>query len=129
MGARGRSGIDKVMQDPDLVFRARAVRDRGRILRLAARLGKPIAWSVVAKPVAQLEEVAHGLAGSAGMFGFAAMGDAAARLERLAERWRLAPPDAFTARRVAILARTIAPLIAELSLVDTSAASRSRSRR
>ena len=97
-------------EDPDEAFRRRALRDRERIVALARRLEKSAAWSRVAKPLQALEEVAHGLAGAGGTFGFLQVSEAAARVERLAERWRMNPPDTFTSRRAGSLARTIASL-------------------
>jgi len=52
------------------------------------------------------------------MFGFPSVSTAAARVERLAERWRLDPPETFTPRRAALLAKAIDALVEALRAVD-----------
>jgi len=65
-----------------------------------------------------LEELAHALAGAGGMFGFFPVSAAAAKVERLAERWRLDPPTTFTARRVTLLAKATDSLVDALRAVN-----------
>jgi len=65
-----------------------------------------------------LEGLAHALAGAGAMFGFPFVSTAAARVERLAERWRLDPPETFTPRRVALLAKATDSLIDALRVVN-----------
>ena len=112
MKGRSRAVPARIRQavDPDEAFRRRALQDRERIVALACRLEKSAAWSRVANPLQALEEVAHGLAGAGGTFGFPQVSEAAARVERLAEKWRMNPPDTFTSRRAGMLARAIASL-------------------
>jgi len=62
--------------------------------------------------------LAHALAGAGAMFGFPSVSTAAARVERLAERWRLDPPETFTPRRAALLAKAIDALVEALRAVD-----------
>lgn len=101
--------------DPDAAFRRRVRRDRARILRLTERLERLQAWSRVARPLAELEQIAHGLAGAGGVFGHAAVSLAAARVERLAERWRVALPATLSPRRKSLLAEAVRDLLARLS--------------
>ena len=112
MKGRSRAVQARIRQavDQEEAFRRRALRDRECIVALARRLEESTAWSRVAKPLQALEVVAHGLAGAGGTFGFPHVSEAAARVERLAERWRMNPPDTFTSRRAGMLARAIASL-------------------
>ena len=75
-------------------------------------------WHRVAMPLHTLEDLAHALAGAGGVFGFFAVSAAAARVERLAERWRTKPPEKLTSRRVALLARAADSLIDALRAVN-----------
>ena len=75
-------------------------------------------WRDVATPLQALESLAHALAGAGGMFGFPTVSSSAAKVERLAERWRLDPPETFTPRRIAHLVKTTDTLVAALMAVD-----------
>jgi HPt (histidine-containing phosphotransfer) domain-containing protein len=105
-------------QDPERAFRLRAARDCSRIVRLAQRLRQSADWRRVAKPLRALEELAHALAGAGGMFGFLPVSAAAAKVERLAERWRLDPPKTFTTWRIALLAKATGALVDALQAVN-----------
>lgn len=72
----------------------------------------------MAEPLQTLEELAHALAGAGGMFGFFPVSAAAAKVERLAERWRLGLSKRFTVRRAALLAKATSSLIAALRAVN-----------
>jgi len=100
--------------DPDLAFRARMQRDRERLIELSATLRRPTAWPRAAGRLAAIEHVAHGLAGAGGVFGFTDLGEDAARLERLLERWRKQPPVEISPRRIAALDRRLAPVLERL---------------
>ncbi len=100
--------------DPEAAFRARLRRDRAKLLRLSKALNGPCGWRKVAVPVAEMERVAHGLAGASGIFGFARLGDDAARLERLLERWRLRPPKQMSPQRLAAFRRRLVSVIEKL---------------
>ncbi len=52
------------------------------------------------------------------MFGFFPVSAAAAKVERLAERWRLGLSKRFTVRRAALLAKATSSLIAALRAVN-----------
>jgi HPt (histidine-containing phosphotransfer) domain-containing protein len=104
--------------DAALAFRERAKSDRARLLRLAGQVRDPIAWPRLARPLAAIEDLAHGLAGTGGVFGFPALSVAAARVERMAERWRLTSPATLSARRKASLKVAIERLLSELDLDD-----------
>lgn len=103
--------------DPDAAFRARARRDRRTLARLAARVERATGWRRAAASLALMERTAHGLAGASGVFGFVALGEDAAKLERLLERWRLRPPAAISDRRLALLRQRLRPLVDKLALV------------
>ncbi len=98
----------KLPEDPEAAFRIRLAADRAELVRLMAR-------PRTARTLADLEELAHGLAGSAGVFGHDRVGDAAARLERLAERYRLQKPGSRSQRQKSLLAGAAASLLAALS--------------
>lgn len=104
--------------DPDAAFRQRAARDRARLSRLAERVRHQGARPRMAKSLAEIEELAHGLAGAGGVFGYPSLSAAAARLERLTERWRQARLPALSPRRKSLLAGAIRSLIGELMLID-----------
>jgi HPt (histidine-containing phosphotransfer) domain-containing protein len=106
----------QLADDPVPAFRQRAHRDHGRVVRLAARLRNLSVWSHIARPLAELEDIAHGLAGASGVFGYPALGEAAAKVERLAERWRLEAPATLSPRRRVLLANATRSLIAGLEL-------------
>jgi hypothetical protein len=106
----------RLAADPAGAFRARARRDRMQILRLAERLGALAEWAMVARPLAELEQIAHGLAGAGGVFGHTAVSEAALRVERLAERWRAAAPPTLSPRRKSLLVRSVRVLAASLSV-------------
>jgi HPt (histidine-containing phosphotransfer) domain-containing protein len=101
------------LPDPVQAFRARAARDRARTDRLMARLADP-GRARVAEPLAELEALAHGLAGAGGTFGFPALSETAARVERRLEGWRRAAPATLTARQIAGLRRLVASMTDEL---------------
>lgn len=103
--------------DPLRAFLARAARDRERIAELADGLQIERDWSHVAAPHMALEDLAHGLAGTGGTFGFPSLSAAAARLERLMERRRLRPPARYTRKQIDYLAPRLAALIAELDAI------------
>lgn len=103
--------------DPVLDFRRRAARDRDRIARLAATLRAESDWDLVAGTHSELEDLAHGLAGTGGTFGFPSLSVAAARVERLTERRRLRPPSRCTRRQIGLLAEMLESLIAELDAI------------
>jgi len=100
--------------DPEAAFRARMQRDRQRLIELSATLRRPTAWTRAAGRLAAIEHLAHGLAGAGGVFGFADLGEDAARLERLLERWRKQPPAEISSRRIAALDRKLAPVLEQL---------------
>ena len=101
--------------DPAALFRTRARRDRVQILRLVELLdGEGVAV------LAELERIAHGLAGAGGVFGHADVSEAAARVERLSERWRIADLATLSPRRKSLLAGAVRGLAARLSMVESS---------
>lgn len=104
--------------DPDAAFRQRAASDRARLSRLAERVRHQQAAPRFAKSLAEIEELAHGLAGAGGVFGYPSLSAAAARVERLTERWRQARLPALSPRRQSLLAKTLQSLIGELMLAD-----------
>lgn len=116
--ARARRGRTPLAADPEAAFRARAARDRQRLLRLAAALRQPVPWHRAAARLEEIERLAHGLAGAGGVFGFPAVSDDAVRLERLVERWRLEPPAEISRPRLAVFARRLAALLASLADVN-----------
>jgi HPt (histidine-containing phosphotransfer) domain-containing protein len=95
-------------------FATRLRRDRGAIAALERRLAADAPWDEVAARLAAIESLAHRLAGAAGTFGRPLVGEAARRVERLAERWRVRPPPRLTPRRHALLGRRIAALLRAL---------------
>lgn len=111
------------LADPHEAFRARVRRDRAKLLRLSAVLRRPIRWSRASSSLSAIEGLAHGLAGAGGIFGFAALGEDAARLERLLERWRLRPPAEISARRIAAFSRKLVPLLDHLGAACRSKSS------
>ena len=104
--------------DPEVAFRARAERDRRAIARLARPLRGPTRWSDAAAPLAEIERLAHKLSGAGGVFGFAALSEDAARLERLLERWRLRPPVELSARQIDALSLRLGAVLAGLAQVN-----------
>ncbi|HEX7007072.1 MAG TPA: Hpt domain-containing protein [Alphaproteobacteria bacterium] len=103
------------LSDPVQAFRERAKRDRARTDRLMARLDG-LRWRRAAQPLAELEALAHGLAGAGGTFGFPALSETAARLERRLEGWRRKAPTTLTARQIAGLRRLVERMAAELDV-------------
>jgi len=112
----------RLTADPAGAFRARARRDRARILLLAERLGGLADWDAVAHPLAELEQIAHGLAGAGGVFGHDAVSEAALRVERLAERWRTTAPSTLSPRRRSVLVRAMLVLAASLGAATAGGA-------
>jgi len=111
----GRVRRRRLAVDPDAAFRARMRRDRHKLIELSSALRCPMPWTRAAARLAAIEQLAHGLAGASGVFGFAALGEDAARLERLVERWRIRPPAEISMHRVAALVRRLDPVLARLS--------------
>lgn len=107
--------------DPQAAFHARARRDRRTLVRLAAEVERQTVWHRAAAPLARMESVAHGLAGASGVFGFTSLGEDAARLERLLERWRVRPPAAMSDRRLVSLRQRLRPLLEKLARVGAAA--------
>jgi HPt (histidine-containing phosphotransfer) domain-containing protein len=104
------------LPDPVQAFRDRAIRDHDAARRLMAQLSSvPVAR--LARPLAELEALAHGLAGAGGTFGFPALSETAARVERRLEGWRRAAPATLTARQIVGLRRLVALMLAELDVV------------
>lgn len=97
--------------DPQAAFQARLRRDHRDLIRLSAQVRHTAPWRHVAAPLVAMEGLAHGLAGASGVFGFAALGEEAARLERLLERWRLRPPAEISRQRMVAFVRALAPLL------------------
>ncbi len=116
-GARRNSRRAAHDADPVLEFRLRAARDRDRIARLAGMLRAESDWHLVAGTHSALEDLAHGLSGTGGTFGFPALSVAAARVERLTEGRRLRPPSRYTRKQIALLADMLESLIAELDAI------------
>jgi HPt (histidine-containing phosphotransfer) domain-containing protein len=104
------------LPDPVQAFRERAARDRRRTDRLMAEL-TGLDRARLAPPLAELESLAHGLAGAGGTFGFPALSETAARVERRLEGWRRAAADALTPRQIAGLRRLVARMTAALDVV------------
>jgi HPt (histidine-containing phosphotransfer) domain-containing protein len=90
-------------------------RDRRKLIALSSVLRRPMRWTRAAARLAAIEQLAHGLAGASGVFGFAALGEDAARLERLVERWRIRPPAEISMPRLAALVRRLDPVLERLS--------------
>ncbi len=107
--------LAEAFDDPDAAFAARAARDRARIARLAARVNH--AGSGFARPMTEIEDLAHALAGAGGVFGFDAVSGTAARVERLAERWRRAGLRNLSARRRVLLSSAVRDLLDALDTV------------
>jgi HPt (histidine-containing phosphotransfer) domain-containing protein len=103
-----------------LAFRVRASRDRRKIMLVEALLRKSVEWPRIFEFLTTLEDVAHGLAGAGGVFGFSAVSKTAAKVERQAERWRLDLKQELTARRRAALLRSVGSLVAALRALDRS---------
>jgi HPt (histidine-containing phosphotransfer) domain-containing protein len=97
----------KLPDDPEAAFRVRMAADRAELQRLMKR--RPGVTTFAA-----LEELAHGLAGSAGVFGYHEIGEVAALLERLAERYRRLRPATLSPRRKALLVNATTALLAAL---------------
>jgi HPt (histidine-containing phosphotransfer) domain-containing protein len=74
------SAADLLLLDPDGTFPARLAEDRGALARLARglRAASPARRD---HSLAEIETLAHRLAGAAGTFGYGAVGDAALELE------------------------------------------------
>lgn len=108
---RKRTRRRSLAQDPQAAFRARMRRDRRTLIELSSPLRGPMRWTRAAARLAAIEQLAHGLAGASGVFGFAALGQDAARLERLLERWRLRPPEEISPPRIAALLRRLIPVL------------------
>jgi HPt (histidine-containing phosphotransfer) domain-containing protein len=116
VGSPGTPTGPSTLPDPMLAYRDRAIRDRNSIARLMAQIAES-PWVRLAPPLNELEALAHGLAGTGGTFGFPALSDTAARVERLLERWRGAPPATLSRRRTAHLRRLVERMSAELDIV------------
>jgi HPt (histidine-containing phosphotransfer) domain-containing protein len=113
---RGTTPGRDALPDPVQAFRDRAIRDHDAARRLMAQLSSvPVAR--LARPLAELEALAHGLAGAGGTFGFPALSETAARVERRLEGWRRAAPATLTARQIVGLRRLVALMLAELDVV------------
>jgi HPt (histidine-containing phosphotransfer) domain-containing protein len=113
---RGTKPGRDALPDPVQAFRDRAIRDHDAARRLMAQLSSvPVAR--LARPLAELEALAHGLAGAGGTFGFPALSETAARVERRLEGWRRAAPATLTARQIVGLRRLVALMLAELDVV------------
>lgn len=113
--AAGASSDAAALPDPIQAFRERARRDRASADRLMAML-TGLDWARLAPALAELEALAHGLAGAGGTFGFPALSETAARVERRLEGWRRAKPATLTARQLAGLRRLVAHMTAELDV-------------
>jgi chemotaxis protein histidine kinase CheA len=103
--------------DPDAAFRVRAAADRTELTRLAQSLHGRNTISRDDDVLATLEELAHGLAGTGGVFGFPGVSTAAEKLERLAERQMRAKAAPLTPQQVTRLASSAAALIEQLNRV------------
>jgi len=103
--------------DPVRAFQARAKRNLRRIVKAQGQLCKSDDWRRISELLAVLEEIAHGLSGAGGVFGFSAVSETAAKLERQAERWRLDPNQILTSRRRAALAKSVGSLVAALRTI------------
>jgi HPt (histidine-containing phosphotransfer) domain-containing protein len=101
--------------DPQAAFRVRAVADRGELLKLTQTIRAGIPPARTKHCLAAIEDIAHGLAGASGVFGFPDMGTVAARLERLAERYARLAPTPLDRRRIARLIAAAETLIEQLS--------------
>ena len=101
------------MTDPAAAFRSRARHDRAELLRIGARIGDG-----AVPDLAELERIAHGLAGAGGVFGHADLSSAALRIERLAERWRAEALAVLSPRRKSLLARALRDLDERLSAAN-----------
>jgi hypothetical protein len=112
----------RLAADPAGAFRARARRDRARILLLAERLRGPADWAMMMQPLAELQQIAHGLAGAGGVFGHGAVSETALRVERLAERWQRPAAAMPSPRRKSRLVQAVRALAASLSLATADAA-------
>lgn len=99
--------------DPDAAFRVRAAADHAALLRLGKTARRPTERSLI-----RLEEIAHGLAGTGGVFGFPKVSTIAAKLERLAARCRRLNAAAFGPDQAAKLAAMIDALVAQLEQVQ-----------
>lgn len=115
---RRRRARRRIATDPEAAFRVRARRDRKDLVRLARPLEAATGWDQAAAAVATMERITHGLAGASGVFGFADVGEHAARLERLLERWRLRPPAAISRRQLATFRRRLVPLLDGLARIE-----------
>jgi HPt (histidine-containing phosphotransfer) domain-containing protein len=104
--------------DPHAAFHARAQRDRRKLVRLAGQVERAASRRQMAAVLALIEGVAHGLAGASGVFGFTALGEHAAKLERLLERWRTLPLSGLSHRQLAAFRRRLQPLLDGLALVE-----------
>lgn len=96
------------------------MRDRKALTRLATALRQPTSWRRAAGALGDIEHLAHKLAGAGGVFGFSALSEDAARLERLLERWRRRPPEEISKRRIAVFLRRLEPVLAGLARVSES---------
>jgi HPt (histidine-containing phosphotransfer) domain-containing protein len=76
----GATAADLLLLDPDGTFPARLADDRDALARLARglRAASPARRD---RALAEIEALAHRLAGAAGTFGYGAVGDAALELE------------------------------------------------
>jgi HPt (histidine-containing phosphotransfer) domain-containing protein len=104
--------------DPHAAFHARAQRDRRKLARLAGQVERAASRRQMAAALALIEGVAHGLAGASGVFGFTALGEHAAKLERLLERWRTLPLSGLSHGQLAAFRGRLQPLLDGLALVE-----------
>jgi chemotaxis protein histidine kinase CheA len=121
--AASRLSLLTLPEDPEEAFRIRAKADRARLLRLRRRVDSTDTRPASDGALAAVEELAHGLAGCGGVFGFPGISTAAAQLERLVERHRRSKA-AFTAQQRAQLAKRIDTLIDRLALVGPAGGAR-----
>jgi len=113
-----RRAAARKMIDPLQAFRRRAGRDRRQIERALAQLDATVDWPRVAALLTLLENIAHGLAGAGGVFGFSAVSNVASKVERQVERWRIDSKMELSPRRRNALAKSVGLLVAALSAVD-----------
>ena len=106
---------------PEQAFAARARRDRNEIEALWQTLAGPAGEQVVQARLQRLEDLAHGLYGAGGTFGFDEISRIAGELELLLEACRLKGYSDWPAQSTAAVAM-IPPLLAVLDSVGPGAA-------